>query len=198
MFDLDGVLADFISQFTWMAGRKFDLGFTFTRSHGMQTTWNVEDEPGSELTTEMADQVWEEADADPMFWTKLLTCVSDGEKRDMHKLVHAGIKVLYCTSRGGQDPKVQSEMWIRRNGFPAGQVIVAKDKAEALRGLESRGAEILAVIDDRPRLLSSLHKAGFYTVARDWPYNRGSETVCDARVSSVSEFVRICLGRATA
>ena len=77
MFDMDGVLADFVEAFTRLANEMFGTPHIRTVH---QPTWSF---AGIGMTEEQVSAVWDELKATPNWWLGLLRIVTSGA---MHRI----------------------------------------------------------------------------------------------------------------
>ena len=115
MFDVDGVLADFVAGFTALAHKEFGYGMYGTTS---QHTWDF----GHMSPTHVA-ALWGLIDVHPTFWRDLPTLISMGETGRLVDLC-ASREVYFCTSRPGNRTREQTMEWLMRAGIDNPAVIV--------------------------------------------------------------------------
>lgn len=174
VFDVDGVLCDFVRGFTTLLAveRGQDVGAAY--GTGAQQHWDFAG------PREIIDAVWDKVNASDRFWATLLPLVTDSEKLDMRRLA-TRCDIKFVTNRPSPTAKDQTEYWLTRQGIYLGEVFqVHGSKRETVERLSP-----IAVIDDGPHVIKDL--AGQPLYIRDYPYNRGFNGF--PRVSSVTEFV---------
>lgn len=187
IFDVDGVLADFVFAFTELAAARYELEWDTVHSNGAQMDWDFAGGYNG-LSSEQVKELWDHIVKSPSFWRLIPPLVAESERSSIDRLAVANIEPLFMTSRNGVDPDKQTKWWLREHKFVDDpQVVIAKDKADACLRLASFGHEIVGIIDDKPSQLEALRDVGLSTYARDWPYNRHVDGV--ERVGSISEFV---------
>lgn len=177
VFDLDGVLFDFMLHFTKFAHSHFPSVVPFPNSQ--QVTWSFQEH--QVLTREEESYLWGLIKESSDFWVGMPLLVTTGDVYAMNLLAQTH-PIVYLTARNGKDIGFQSKFAMQRNGLPQGQLLFSSDKAEAISKFEDGCA---AAIDDRPEQLEELKAAGVRVYARDWYYNRHVDV---PRVSSVGEF----------
>lgn len=174
--DLDGVLADFVLEFTSVANRMFNTPVISTHS---QVTWDFVDV----LTAEQRELTWAEVDKSRDFWMGVKPLATWPEMELLHSLQHDEQSQLYfVTARNvGIDIKKQTEVWLQSNGFCGGDVILSDgDKGKVVRDLG-----ITVAIDDRQQHCEEYVKAGVPHVYlmrrqynRDWHHDKVTQVGC--------------------
>lgn len=179
VFDIDGVLADFMFCYTQLAGKVNPEVPMY--STGAQPEWNGLDRWLSEKET---SEVWRRIESDPRFWFSLPPLTSRGDVMHVRELAEWR-RVAYCTSRVGETAQSQTEEWLKYHNFPAGDVIVARDKVAALEEFGS-----CWVLEDYYENFAALRKARHDVYLLDRPYNRPDARLDEVfyRVSTVAEF----------
>ncbi|KKN31197.1 hypothetical protein LCGC14_0826200 [marine sediment metagenome] len=195
--DIDGVLADFGSDFLRQAKDLHpDEGLEWWSAGGQQT-WQHEN-----LTTKQNNETWEYVYAHPEWWGGLSTIPSVVEIRELREFVaDIDCHVEYITARGtarsAKAPEAITtitQMWLHGNRFPQpDNVTLAEDKAVAIDELVERipGGQLLGLLDDRLATIADLAVMGYPVVARDWPYNRSISQKFVPRVYSLGEFTHL-------
>ena len=181
VFDVDGVLCDFVRAFTTLlaVGRGQDLSSAY--GTGAQQHWDFNGTP------EELRAAWERVNNSDRFWATLLPLVTDSEKLDMRRLA-TRCDIKFVTNRPSVTSKEQTEYWLTRHGILLGEVIqVHGSKREVIDSLNP-----IAIIDDSPHVIGDLTSHPLYI--RDYPYNRGLPGL---RVSSVTEYVHAVEGALT-
>lgn len=124
VFDIDGVLADFVAHFTKTAGRitAKPLPVTATHEHRL---WDVF--PG--LAPEDVTKTWAYIANNPTFWTELPSLVSETDRGLLGYL--APHNVYFATSRRTPGALSASKEWIYANlGIVQPSVVVTHRKGE--------------------------------------------------------------------
>lgn len=176
VFDIDGVLADFCTNFTALA---VELGLTDKIvSNGDQDEWSFDFH---------VDPVWAKVDGSHYFWESLPLLTTDDDLDAMHALAQEA-HIMYVTGRAGniESTARQTHRWLQDNDYPEGPVFFVPPKTEKEGVILPNKYQIIGMLEDKPSILSYLASEGVPVVARDWPYNR---SVSVPRVSSVAEFV---------
>lgn len=155
--DVDGVLADFVLDFTLIANKKFGTPVIGTHS---QQKWNMN---WIGLDGDQHAQVWEEINASPYFWMKLKSLCTPEELSALDTLCHdPDSAVHFITSRCGVDPEGQTFDWLRSFGVCAEAVHVVnspEDKPELAKAFG-----VTVAIDDKPETVAGYHDAGIENV----------------------------------
>lgn len=181
IFDVDGVLADFVLHFTRLANKHFPQVRPI--STGAQPSWMFATDGGWDDT-----QLWDFIRQATGWWEACPILVTPGDLEAMHEV--ASVRdIVYLTSRTGRHPRTETMRWLADRDFPVGKVIVSHDKVGEIQKLGGAWG----ILEDRPDNITELKDAGVWTVARDWQYNRHVKS--SDRVSSVAEFCDRVLGR---
>ena len=164
VFDLDGVLADFVLGFTTLANQLYG---TPVYSTSQQKEWQRFDG----LNPEQVDKVWKTIDTLPTFWTDLQPLIDKPTCMQIHLLTHDH-DVYFVTSRSpAGNAKRQAEEWLRRHIclYTSPTVVMTKEKGEFCKI-----AKIDALLEDRPKsalwVLYQSPKTRVFLL--DQPYNR--------------------------
>jgi phosphoglycolate phosphatase-like HAD superfamily hydrolase len=171
MFDVDGVLADFL--------------------HGYRS---VQELLGRTPTTEprwdayLDEQVWKFIKDSSTFWQHLPSLVHRTTALRIDSL-HRDADVYFVTNRVGRGPKQQTETWLRHLGIFDPTVILSGRKGEMAAAL---GADFS--IDDKAgnAVFMSYHSPKTKSYLLDAPYNQINHDVIGGtvrRVKSVDEFL---------
>ena len=182
IFDIDGVLADFVGGFTKLAKDMFDVPVTTTTS---QPSWLGF--PG--MTKEQITQTWDIVDASRTFWYDLDALATDAELNAISSISQTD-EVYFCTARRGYNVKAQTELWLRSTGIVKPTVIISKRKGEFAKAVEADYS-----IEDKANNASFIDwqtegKTKSYLIDR--PYNQAPQEFLASgvkRVSSISEFL---------
>ena len=178
VFDLDGVLADFVYGFSTIANKLFDYPI-IDNSQQQHWNWLV----GNGYSKKEQDKIWRIVDATENWW-ETLPCLLDSEEKSFMKMISNRFDIIYCTNRQGDTVDSQTFRWLKTHSLPSGHIIVTKDKIKKLKFFKPA---IRAVIDDRPSLLEEYHENNYRVFCRSWPYNQDiSKDI--PRVASIREF----------
>lgn len=188
IFDIDGVLADFIYGFTSLASTMFG---TAPYSTDEQVRWS--DFAG--LTKEATNEVWGVIKEDPQFWYSLRPLVP---ARTFETINTLPCDVYFVTNRSGVCALRQTQQWLEDNGVYRPMVVLSKYKGEIAKAIGAK-----ATIEDKASNASCIawlteDKTRSYLLDR--PYNR-----CDAgmlassvvRIPSVDYFLKEVTDAAT-
>jgi len=183
MFDVDGVLADFVRGFRTLL--RDELGCSVrVYGHAETDTWDIVDVPASVVA-----EGWTRVKTCDTFWYRLPPLVDSATFRRIDALAREA-NVYFVTNRPGPAASLQTVAWLEDRGVTSPQVIVTARKGDTAYGLGATHA-----IDDKAgnAVYISYHTDGAtrsYLVDR--PYNRfdaqvlGSQVV---RVPSVDAFL---------
>lgn len=184
MFDVDGVLADFVLGFTTLAA---ELGSNTTPYSCIeQRRWDFD------LPRGLVCRVWEKIHAaDSLFWETLPALVS-GEELERIRKLSVDEHVYFVTARDPgptKRPKAQTEAWLTRRGITNPAVIVCANK-----GNFARAVEIDFAIDDKAgnAVYIAYDSPGTRSFLLNRPSNLFDETVLGSRVErvmSVTDFL---------
>lgn len=185
MFDIDGVLADFVWSFTTEA-HKLDPSVVVIPTT-QQHSWNMKNIMDSKLV----NKVWRVIEKEHMWWIGIPPCVPDVVFDSIHKLKITN-DVVFCTgrdSRGTHSVTYQTGLWLTNHavGIPT-NVIASKCKGEIARALGVNYA-----IDDRASNAAMVHwltngECRSYIIDR--PYNANADLPEKVRrVGTVEEFL---------
>jgi hypothetical protein len=190
IFDVDGVICDFVTGWSQLVKNSLDEQYG-VYSSGEQRTWR-----GSKLSKVERDMMWAVIDSRDDWWVTLPPLFTEGDHLAMHKLIEAGVVVYYVTNRFAPDNVAkQTELWLIEHSLPvSGGVITTTEKAEFVdaRFRADPSYELLGAIDDSPTNLQSYARLNLPCYVRDWRYNRHAVPHLP-RVSSVAEFCDVML-----
>jgi len=174
IFDVDGVLADFLSSYTALAKRLYGV------PHLTTTTYRRWDEDG--LTEPQRDYVWEQIIKSPSWWVNLAPLVGPDTFRRIC-LVNTLQPVYFVTSRPGFAVHTQTTAWLRNHGIFEPHVIVSSKKAEIASAVDAGWA-----IDDKAgnALAIAYMSPGTDIYLLDRLYNRFDHSVAGRRVTRVA------------
>jgi hypothetical protein len=191
MFDVDGVLADFVEGFTRLANGLFGTKIITTLE---QPSWNFR--TWGLLTKNQENLTWDKLKQDPDWWRTLnplidvLTFTRINELQVRHE-------VVFCTNRMSAvaPPGRQTSFWLERHGITRPSVIVSGKKGEVARAIRATHS-----IDDKIENAWAVHwisdSPQTHSFLIDRPYNRiaalpevGPSRV--TRVATVKEFLDV-------
>ena len=182
VFDIDGVLADFVKGFTTLASQAFYVPITGTLN---QPSW--QGFPG--MQKHQVCQTWDYVNESNTFWYDLDPLVTHDELQGIERLRQSH-EVYFCTARTGRSAKTQTELWLRMHGVKYPTVIICKHKGDFCKAV---GADY--AIDDKASNASYIDwqtegRTKSYLINR--PYNQvPAEFLASGvkRVNTVSEFM---------
>lgn len=148
--DLDGCLVDFVTGH--VARIKEITGKVIPTP---VTTWNYPTLGPNPITKEQDRAVWQSITKDPLFWAGLPALPLAYETlRLLGNLRHEGHDIYFITSRPGVEAKLQSENWLREQGYFNPTVLLSSDKGPLARGLK-----LDVFIDDKPENCEEVNDA---------------------------------------
>jgi len=152
VIDLDGVLADFILEFTSLANRLFGTQVISTHS---QKVWDIHDI----LTDEQREKTWEAVDVSDGFWIGVKPLATWPEMELLHSLQHDDMSTVhFLTARNlGVNLQKQTEIGLGGNGLCSTSVILIGDKT---KGQWAKELGVTVAIDDRPETCDEYVAAG--------------------------------------
>lgn len=188
IFDVDGVLADFVGGFTARARELFP-DVPITQTHG-QASWNG----FAGMDKKQIGMTWESIKGDRYFWRKLAPLV-DAVALDRIYYLHRDNNVYFVTSRVGVDCKRQTEYWLEAQGIARPTVVICKRKGEFAKAVDADCA-----IDDKANNASCIDwitEGTCKSYLLDRPYNQAPQDFMGSgvvRVSSVEQYLDIIGG----
>lgn len=122
LFDMDGVLADFIAGFTRLGNKMYGSP---TYSSHQQFSWDGFDG----LQKWQVETIWEYISKDKTFWATLPALVSEDTFKRIYDLAKES-PVYFVTARHTKGAKEQTEWWLRWHGLDNPTVITTPLKGE--------------------------------------------------------------------
>jgi len=171
MFDVDGVLADFLTAYRAQE-QKFGMKVTF------EPRWNAY----------WNDEVWAAIKTIPDWWIKVPAIPDMPTFLRIADLTYAH-DLYFVTNRTGVDVKTQTERWLRMRGVLQPTVIISKKKGEMAAAI---GADF--AIDDKAgnALYTAWHSPKTKSFILDAPWNQFDHDVAGGgvtRVKTVDQFL---------
>jgi len=181
VFDIDGVLAEFIGGFYKLLASHWPDQVGKIRYTHHQDSWVID------TPKEIQDKAWKLVKApETDFWVGLEPLASPSTFNRIDKLTRR----YFVTSRIGDnmDVESQSRIWLRKLGIRNPRVHVMEHKKDKADFIYDLGAT--HVIEDHPQTILDLQKTlGYEKVwKREWRYN---EHIKAQSVRSVEEFLDI-------
>lgn len=175
MFDMDGVLADFIGGFTRRGHEMFGTPITHTHE---QPTWDGF--PG--VTREQISAIWNDANGDNYFWSSLESLLTEDEATRL-RCLSRHVEMYFCTSRTGMSPKRQTENWLTHRLYLSCPTVVVTSKKGDFANII--GADFS--IDDKAGNAVCVAYLSPYTQSYvlDRQYNRFDHTMIGSKVQRV-------------
>ena len=190
VFDIDGVLAEFVLPFKSFVNNYIPYRIAPT---GAQQDWQYRGMSRAEW-----DDVWQHVRAGKWDWSTLPSLLTVGDTYAIQELRKTGqVTFEYVTNREGPQVQAQTAAWLSREGLPQGRISVVADKVDFIT---KNVPNVFAIIEDSPANIIKYVDGGLgdKLYVRDWPYNREGSLLRDgthldeldykARVSSVAEF----------
>ena len=143
IFDVDGVLADFVWGFSSLAGCK--------------PPWTVQQHKASWDFNEVMDRVtWKETWAkvmnDPLFWYNLPALISEDVWKQIEEL-HSDNQVLFVTNRmSSHNAQDQTRAWLEKHGIHYPNVVLSAKKGEIAAAVAADYH-----LDDKPQNAAAVH-----------------------------------------
>lgn len=180
--DLDGVLANFESQFAPLLSSLSHIAFPLSDPN-FPPVWDWPEHYG--CSTAEVEAAWEIVVKDESFWARLAP-FKDTTDADLTVLRHAraaGHEIYFITTRLGVRCKEQSERWLYMQGYTNPTVIVSRKK-----GPVAQGIELDLFVDDKPSNILEVQRHSLTTCyLLDRPYNKTMDH--PRRVRSVREML---------
>ena len=166
LFDVDGVLADFIYGFTTLGHKLFGTPITRTLDQPLRDVY-----PG--MTNEQVATVWEHVAAARFFWYELPTMISDNERDGLADLCDAR-EVYFVTARKGPDNvHEQTASWLADSlVIHNPQVIITPKKSTIASAFGTDGVAALWSIDDYEKNVNAISQHTDNSYLLDRGYNR--------------------------
>ena len=175
LFDVDGVLADFVYGFTALTGQAYTTG--------EQKEWDMLDR----LTPHQLESAWQKVNVSDTFWLSLPPLVS---KETFYRinLLSKEHTIIFGTHRMGIKPQTQTNLWLVENGITNPNVVVTKRKGEFARVIDADFS-----IDDKVENANCIHWIADSKPCKsfllDRHYNRIGKTKGVTRIESVEKFL---------
>lgn len=188
MFDIDGVLADFIFGYTSEAVRMgyLDKPLTFNDQVG----W---DEFGN-MTPNQVHKVWDKVLRDGNFWLSLNPLVNEKVFQDINKL-NSNYNVVFVTKRDGLMVQSQTKLWLIKHGVSNPSIILTKRKGEIARALDMQFS-----IEDKAENAAVIHWIADSVPCKSYLINRTYNLDASIpknvkRINSVEQYINdVCEG----
>lgn len=143
MFDVDGVLADFVAGFTELAGCQPPWG---TRTN--DAAWSMKDR----IDPAVVEATWEKLKDDPYWWASLPALISADVFGEIDAL-HRKHEIIFVTARVSyHNAQAQTVEWLGGHRICTPSVIVSAKKGEIAAAW---GADYH--IDDKPENAACVH-----------------------------------------
>ncbi len=177
MFDMDGVLADFICGFTTLAAKMYGTPITTTHE---QPKWDGF--PG--LTSLQIAVTWNRVKESTDFWANLGTLVGTQTLERINDL-HVIHRVHFVTSRPGIDTYDQTVSWLESRGILTPQVLVVPNAA--CKGAAAAAINADYTVDDKAgnAVYVQYHVPGVKSYIIDRHYNQFNAEVIGSKVKRI-------------
>ncbi len=137
LFDIDGVLADFILGYTKLGMKMGFLNHAWSTLS--QREWDMPEIPKMQQSA-----IWEKIKQDSWFWTELEPLQDKNTFEEINDLECLGSAVYFVTSRPGVNVKNQTELWLKERGILRPTVLIS-----SLKGQIASGLKATHLIDDK-------------------------------------------------
>ena len=191
VFDIDGVLADFILGFTTLAHQMYPSVAPYSTLQ--QKTWGQ----FGGLSAYQEAEVWKEVMVSPYFWSELESLATFSDYIRLGRLCEIAT-VYFVTNRAGVDPIYQTKNWLQSQVIVSPNIIVSKYKGECCRVVNATYA-----IDDKADNASCIAWNSMTTdgitipYLIDRPYNQYNDLIIGSkhvrRVKTLNEYLESCL-----
>lgn len=194
MFDIDGVLADFIYGFTTIC-RRLDPDFPLmtngrardgVKEQHWYSPWEI---PGWPYGTEVVDTAWDIVKHSPHFWEELPALVTPEVFERIGRLGEQR-QVYFVTSRVGKRVWQQTKSWLlERIIYTDPMLIVAHRKGQIALGLDAEWC-----LEDKAgtAVYVGYESPNTHSVLIDRPYNKFEPIVLGSkvlRIKTVDEYL---------
>ena len=183
MFDVDGVLADFVYSFTKLAAQHDYISKPYDTT--TQPAWDFD----GKLTHEQQAELWSEIIARSFWWRSLDSLVTPTEVNWINSIAER-MEVVYCTNRVAKNPNAQTQtwLWLKDIGINRPNVIVTKRKGDVARALD-----IDYSIDDKIENVNCVHWIADTKPCRSYVldrlYNKNGAAKNVRRVGTITDFL---------
>ena len=181
-FDVDGVLADFVTGFTSLANQLFGTPIIGVIEMERFDHWR------DFLDQKQCDIVWEKVFNSYDFWVNLNHLLSKKEVEALSYLAHEN-NIYFVTDRRSDvmNPAVATSYWLQKKfNINHAQVIATKNKADIAKALRPSFA-----IDDKADHAFGYIKQGVQSFLFHRPYNKEFwNNIYLNHVNSVEEFIK--------
>lgn len=186
-FDIDGVLASFIPEFTELLIDTTKMNFfgDWKNDPNFPPCWHFAQDAG--YSNDQVDYAWELIHANSEFWCNLEPLDGVEELNDSRIITDVGLETYFITQRAGVHVKEQTEQWLYKHiEVPFPTVLISGHKGSLCAALD-----IDCYIDDRLENIESVMFLSPSTRAYllDAPYNRENRSSAIRVVGSVGEFL---------
>jgi uncharacterized HAD superfamily protein len=187
IFDIDGVLCDWLTGFTQLAHDYFGSPVQ-THSATFPEKWDFHEEIG--LTKKQFEFVWEKIKTSEVFWTQLTPLLEPSVFARIDSLT-ADHALYFVSARPGIYVKQQTEEWLKHQGVYRPTVIISDRKGDIAAGIKADYA-----IDDKAgnAVMMKYQNPRTNVYILDRPYNRFDHNVLGkdvSRVYSVEDFIKV-------
>ena len=176
MFDMDGVLADFVAGFTALAHDKFGYEQYGTIK---QPRWDFD-----HMQERHVGEVWDEILNSYTFWSGLPSMMSGDDTLRLRDLCDRR-EVYFCTSRPGIRTREQTQCFLEQRGVENAAVIVLP--THATKGEMAHALSAEYSIEDKAGnavCISYMSEATSYLIDR--PYNQFNHEALGSKVRRVT------------
>lgn len=153
LFDVDGVLADFVFAFTKLAGAIDGTGRGWGQQDHPPGNWKFDDH----FEKKVINAAWDVINHSSYFWASLPSLVSETVWEQIEEL-HEGNHVVFATARATSNakhrtsPQRQTQEWLAAHGVHGANVVLTEKKGDFARAINADYA-----IDDKPENVACIH-----------------------------------------
>ena len=182
MHDIDGLVADFVYEFTSLANGLFPEKVILPHGCLAAQEWGFK----SILSNSEVDKVWKVIYSSDSFWKTITPMFTRADSTALWRIADKH-ELFWVTSRSGKDAIEQTRFWLRDQALPNwdNAVLAGENKSDYI---QSHHFDV--IIDDSPTQIERMAKYAAATnqliVIRDTPYNRHLNEF--NRVYSIAEF----------
>lgn len=163
MWDIDGVLANFMEGFLRLAKQTYPSVELPSYPDGNHPTWNTAE---NLLSKEQVSHVWDKVKESAMFWRSLPVLPTEDERILMQKKSFT-YDYIFITNRTGVDVKIQTEWWLKYHFRLSTPTVILSDQ----KGRVSSAVGAKIGIEDKLENAVDMSRWGVKPVLIFRPYN---------------------------
>jgi uncharacterized HAD superfamily protein len=183
MFDIDGVLADFVGAYTALAHEYYGTPIYTSLE---QASWDFKQ---LGLTNAQKNFLWEKIKSSESWWTSLAPLLHRDTYIDIDGL-QMEADIYFVTSRPGVNVRWQTKQWLQAQGIYSPSVILSSRKGDVATGLQAD-----FMIDDKAgnAIFVKYQSPKTRVFILDREYNQFNPGVIGSkveRIKSVEDFIK--------